>query len=267
MADNADGINDKQQTERRRVPFAPAHEPSGQCRERQGENRHADERMRDAAVPGENEEIVVREKVAEDVGVREDRTEHQRPRDDALAIHRLCAEHVLPAEGSLGYKCAGDTVRDGVHPGSLADLPRLERISAHSKQRRTLGEDSADTPRGNAVALQPTQSGIRNFRSDCYEQAAGSLRVEEQILIFGSDVWSEAGAVADKRAIVLESAGKMSFARRFHSAREIVERGMIDFKGHRRNAMRRIAQRHLPRVAQQTKSGDIGYRVNVWRAG
>jgi hypothetical protein len=37
----------------------------------------------------------------------------------------------LSAEAGLGDKRAGDTVSDCIHPGSLADLPRVARISAH----------------------------------------------------------------------------------------------------------------------------------------
>src|SRR6202007_1634100 len=101
MADNADGINYKQQTERRGVPFAPAHEPARKCCEREGKNRHADERMRDAAMPREDEEVVVREKFAEDVGVGKDRANHQRPSKDTLASDRPWAEHVLASKGGF----------------------------------------------------------------------------------------------------------------------------------------------------------------------
>ena len=77
--------------------------------------------MGDAAMPRQNKEIVVREKFAEDVGVRKDRTQHKRPSDDSLAIQRLRAEHVLPAKRGLGDERAGYAVSDGVHAGSLQD--------------------------------------------------------------------------------------------------------------------------------------------------
>jgi len=57
------------------------------------------------------------------------------------------------------------------------------------------------------------------------------LRVEEQILILGGDGGRERGAVAHKGAIVLESAGKMTFARGFDGAREIIESRMINLEG------------------------------------
>ena len=77
--------------------------------------------MRDAAVPRQNKKIIVREKIAEDVGVGKDRAEHERPGDDSLTIQRLRAEHVLPAKRSLGNERAGYAERDGIHAGSLQD--------------------------------------------------------------------------------------------------------------------------------------------------
>src|SRR6266404_3344307 len=78
--------------------------------------------MRDAAMPGHDEEIVVREKFPEYVGVREGRAQHQRPGNDSLAIHRLCAEHVLPAESRLRDQRARDAVSDGIHAGKSTGL-------------------------------------------------------------------------------------------------------------------------------------------------
>ena len=78
--------------------------------------------MGDAAVPRQDKKIVVREKVAEDVGVRKDRTEHEGPGNDSFAIHRLRAEHVLPAKRGLSDERAGYAVSDGVHAESLQEL-------------------------------------------------------------------------------------------------------------------------------------------------
>src|SRR5207253_7228251 len=43
--------------------------------------------MSDAPVPGDNEQPVVREQVAKHIGVREDRSEHERPSHNAAPVH------------------------------------------------------------------------------------------------------------------------------------------------------------------------------------
>ena len=75
--------------------------------------------MGDAAMPSQDEEFVVRDKFAEDVGVRKDRAQHERPGDDALPIQRSRAEHVLSAKRGLGDERAGYAVSDGIHVESL----------------------------------------------------------------------------------------------------------------------------------------------------
>src|ERR1700738_5083830 len=136
-------------------------------------------------------------------------------------------------------------------------------ISVHGEKRRTLGYDLANASRGDAVALQSGKSRFRRLRRYGDKQAARSLRIEEQVLIFGGDIRREGGAVTHKGAIVLEPGGEMTFARRFYRAGEIVESSVIDFKGHRHGAVRWITERHLPRVTQQAEAGDIGDGVNI----
>ncbi len=52
-------------------------------------------------------------------------------------------------------------------------------ISVHGEERGALGHNSADSPRGDTVALQSGKGGFRRFGSDGDKQAAGSLRIEE----------------------------------------------------------------------------------------
>src|SRR5713226_9210350 len=146
--------------------------------------------------------------------------------------------------------------------GSLLDY-WCEGISGHHKKRRALGDDPANSSRANSVTLQRSKSSFRGLRRDGDKQTARSLRVEKQILIFGRDARRKSRAVAHKRAIVLEPAGEMTFARRFDGAGEIVEGRVIDFEGYSRNAAGRITQRHLTRVTQQAETGDS---VNAGRA-
>ncbi len=71
--------------------------------------------MREAAMPGDDEKLVAGEEVPDDIGIRKDRAEHQRPRDDAAAVHRVRGKHVLAAENGFSDQCAGDAVSDRVH--------------------------------------------------------------------------------------------------------------------------------------------------------
>ncbi len=71
--------------------------------------------MRDAAVPGDHQEFVVGENVAEHVGIGKNGAEHQRPRDDAAAVHRVRGEHIPAAEGGLANQRPSDAVSDRVH--------------------------------------------------------------------------------------------------------------------------------------------------------
>src|SRR5437588_11803726 len=96
--------------------------------------------MRDAAVPGDDEQPVVRKNVAKHVGVRKNRAQHQRPRDDSstrgfkpnaglqpgIWACRLQAKHVRTTKNRLADQRARDAVCDGVHAQSLpetADTP------------------------------------------------------------------------------------------------------------------------------------------------
>ena len=77
--------------------------------------------MRDATVPSDHQEFIVRENIPDDVGIRKDRAEHQRPGDDAAALHGVRGKHVLAAEDRFSDQCAGDAMGDRVHRSSLSD--------------------------------------------------------------------------------------------------------------------------------------------------
>src|SRR5580765_8274595 len=126
----------------------------------------------------------------------------------------------------------------------------IKRISFHREKRSSLGNHFANLAGGNTVALKSGERFFCRFRSDSHQQAARSLRVEEQILVFGDNARCERRAIAHKSAIVLESAGEMAFTCRFDGAGKIIKGGMIDLEGNGGDAVRRIAKRHLAGVPQ-----------------
>ena len=71
--------------------------------------------MRKAAMPRNDEQLVAGEKIPEDIGIGKNGAEHQRPSDDASAVHRLGAEHILASENGFSDQCASDAVCDRVH--------------------------------------------------------------------------------------------------------------------------------------------------------
>ena len=85
--------------------------------------------MRDAAVPGDDEQFISGKEIPENVGVRKDGAEHQRPGDDAAAVHRMRSEHVLAAEDGLADQRPGDAMCDCVHRLSLSDTLRTRHTS------------------------------------------------------------------------------------------------------------------------------------------
>lgn len=56
--------------------------------------------------------------------------------------------------------------------------------------------------RGDAVAGEGSEGGIRVVWGDGHEKTTGGLRIEEKILVFGRDARFERGAFPDERAIV-----------------------------------------------------------------
>jgi hypothetical protein len=75
--------------------------------------------MRKAAMPGEDQQLIVRKHFAKDIGIGKDGTEHQGPGDYSRAIHGAEGKHVVAATNGFANQGAGDSVRDGVHGGSV----------------------------------------------------------------------------------------------------------------------------------------------------
>src|SRR2546429_2528612 len=89
--------------------------------------------MSDAPVPGDTEQPVVREQVAKHIGVREDRSEHERPSHNAAPVHlgswqvsrpvlfsyardaSRRTKQILAAKNRLPDERSRDSVRYGVH--------------------------------------------------------------------------------------------------------------------------------------------------------
>src|ERR1700730_11257372 len=164
-------------------------------------------------MPGEDQERVLGKNVAEDIGVRKDGAEHQRPRDDAPAAHRMRDKQILAAEDSFSDQRAGDAVGDGVHSESLMN----------KEKRVFLRHYFSDAAGGNAVMLHGGESRFSGFGRDGDEQAPGGLRIEEQILKFGRDAGVENRAIANESAVILQTAGEMAFAGGFDGAGKIGE--------------------------------------------
>src|SRR6266852_6600742 len=141
----------------------------------------------------------------------------------------------------------------------------IKRISFDREKRSSLDNHFANLAGGNTEALESGKCPFCSSRIDGHKQPARSLRVEEQILILGGDAGGEGGAIAHKGAIVLQSAGEMTFACRFDGSREIIEGGMIDLERNGGNAVRGITERHLAGVAEQAESRHVGDGMNAWR--
>src|SRR5882762_855125 len=65
-----------------------------------------------------------------------------------------------------------------------------------------LRDNFSDAAGGNAVMLESGERRFGGFRRDGDEQAAGGLRVEEQILEFGRDAGVENRAIANESAVI-----------------------------------------------------------------
>src|SRR5581483_5185172 len=123
-------------------PIAPAREAAGNGRKEQSPDRKTHERMRDAAMPGDHQQFVAGNKVAEDVAVREDGAQHQGPGDDARAVHGARGEHVVAPENGFADQRARDSMGNGVHSMSVQEAGCCITLS-HEQQRRALDEDFA----------------------------------------------------------------------------------------------------------------------------
>jgi hypothetical protein len=140
--------------------------------------------------------------------------------------------------------------------------PEKSTVSKHSDQGRGFQEDAANAVRIDPAPREGCQGGIRVVWGDGDEKTAGGLRIEEKILIFGRDARFEPCAFTDEGAIVFQTAGKMAFAGGFDGARKIGEGCVIDFEGHRLEAMCWIAEGHLSSVTEETEAGHVSDGVN-----
>ena len=78
-------------------------------------------------MPGKNQQLVARNYVAKNVGVRKNRAEHQRPGRDPRAVHGE-GQHFVAAENRFADQRSGDPVGDGVQwRKSLQDETGAER--------------------------------------------------------------------------------------------------------------------------------------------
>ncbi len=107
------------------IPQSARNEGAGHFRQRASKesergkknrpDRQTDERVRDAAMPGEHEQFVFGKPVAEYVGVWEDGTENERPGDDAPPGHGGGRKEIVAVESGFSDESTGDAVSDGVH--------------------------------------------------------------------------------------------------------------------------------------------------------
>jgi len=133
--------------------------------------------MRQAAMPGNDEQLIAGENIPDDIGIRKNRAQHEGPGDDSAAVHRMRGKHVLAAKNCLPDQCAGDAVCDGVHRSVLAD----------GDQRVGLGDDFADAESGDSMSAECGNGRVSKIQRDRDQQAAGSLRIEEQVAVFLRD--------------------------------------------------------------------------------
>ncbi len=89
-----------------------------------------------------------------------------------------------------------------------------------------------------------------------YEQSARGLRIEKKTLELLRNGGPKRDTIADELPIVPEAAGIEALAGGGHCARQVFDRGVIDFQRHA------ASDGHFARVAQQREAGDVCDRVN-----
>src|SRR6267143_1259593 len=137
-------------------------------------------------------------------------------------------------------------------------------ILMNKEKRVFLRDDFSDAAGGDAVMLQGGESRFSGFGRDGDEQASGGLRIEEQILILRRDAGVKSNAIANESAVILQAAGEMAFAGGFHGAGKIGEGLVVDFERNGLDAVRRIAERHLSRVAEKAEARDVRDRLDAF---
>src|SRR5260370_299912 len=135
-------------------------------------------------------------------------------------------DQIMAEENGLPYQCAGDSMGDRIHRSFLAD----------GKQRAGFGHNFADATGGDAVSLESVDGGIRRVSRDRDQQAAGGLWIEEEIAVFLRDALSETHAIANKIAVIHQTAREEAAACGFKGPREIRNCRMIDLEGYPRDS-------------------------------
>ena len=132
----------------------------------------------------------------------------------------------------------------------------ITRESHDFEERRAPGGNLSHDAGGNIAALQSGQRCISGFRRDGRQQAAGSLRIEEQRAKFIRNAGRKIGAALHEITIVLHAAREKSAAGGFNRAGKVFHARVVEFQGDA------AADGHFAGVAQERKSGYIGDGVN-----
>ena len=66
-------------------------------------------------MPGDHQQVVAGENIAQDVAVRKNCAEHQYPGDDSCTAHRLRRKHAVSRAECFADERACNAVRDGIH--------------------------------------------------------------------------------------------------------------------------------------------------------
>src|ERR1700687_2513338 len=98
------------------------------------------------------------------------------------------------------------------------------------------------------MTIESRDGGLGGFGRDSNQQAAGSLRIEEEIAVILRNTFGKTHTIANEIAVILQAARKKSFACGFEGSGKIAHSRMINFKGHGLDAPLRIPKRHLPSV-------------------
>ena len=84
----------------------------------------------------------------------------------------------------------------------------------YGNQRLAFWNGHADATGTHAVVAKDFQCLAAEFRCEGNEQAARSLRIEEQVAEFLPNTFGEACAIAKELPVIFQAAGEKAFARR-----------------------------------------------------
>src|SRR6266403_5933663 len=101
-------------------------------------------------------------------------------------------------------------------------------ILTDEQKRICFGDDFADATGRNAMTIESGDGGLCGLRQDGDQQTAGGLRVAEQIAVFLRNTFGKTHTIANEIAVILQAAGKKSFASGFQGSGQIAHSGMID---------------------------------------